>query len=121
MRRIPCVLALAGLPAVLVTLLASPGLRAQSPAPIDASALYKKHCLMCHMADGNNKAVKNANFIDGVWVHGSSVEEVATVIRNGVKGTAMVSFAKKLSDAEIQALARHVRTFDKTLKPADAQ
>jgi len=121
MMRIPHALRLVGLSAALVTLLASPALRAQPAAASDASALYKKHCLMCHMANGNNTAVKNASFTDGVWVHGNSVEQVATVIKNGVKGTAMLPFAKKLTDPEIQALARYVRAFDKTLKPADGQ
>ena len=105
--------------ASLVALGTGAVLRAQSAAPPDAAALYKKHCQMCHMADGNNTVVKNASFADGVWVHGSSVEELAAVIKNGVKGTAMLPFAKKLGDPEIEALARYVRTFDKKLKPAD--
>lgn len=121
MIRTPRTLGLAGLAAVLMALLAASALRAQPAAPPDAAALYKKHCLMCHMANGNNTAVKNASFTDGVWVHGSSVEQVATVIKNGVKGTAMLPFSKKLNDAEIAALAKYVRTFDKTLRPADSR
>ena len=58
----------------------------------DAAALYKARCQMCHMADGNNTVVKNASFADGVWVHGSSVAEISAVIRNGIKGTAMLPF-----------------------------
>jgi cytochrome c553 len=38
------------------------------------------------------------------------------VIRNGVKGTAMLPFKSKLTDDQIVALAKHVRAFDKTLK-----
>jgi len=86
-------------------------------AKIDAAALYKARRQMCHMADGNNVTLRNASFSDGVWVHGSSVAEISTAIRSGVEGTAMLPFKdSKLSDAEVAALARHVRAFDKKLK-----
>ena len=37
-------------------------------------------------------------------------------ITNGVPGTAMVAFKEQLSSAEISALAKFVRKFDKKLK-----
>ena len=92
-----------------------PALARAAPARVDAAALYKARCQICHLANGDSK-VKNMSFADGVWVHGSGVAEVAAVIRDGVKGTAMLPFKAKLTDAEIEALARHVRTFDKQLK-----
>jgi mono/diheme cytochrome c family protein len=73
------------------------------------------------MANGNNTVVKNASFTDGVWAHGSSTDQVALVIKNGVKGTAMLPFAKKLNEAEIQALAKYVREFDPKLKASGAK
>ena len=82
---------------------------------VDAAALYKARCLMCHAANGDGKA-KNASFADGVWVHGNSPAEIAAVIRDGVKGTAMLPFKSKLNDAEVDALAKYVRAFDKSLK-----
>lgn len=84
-------------------------------AGVDAAALYKKHCVICHGATGTSP-LPNAAFADGVWVHGSTVKEVSAVIKEGVKGTVMQPFRAKLSDAEIAALARHVRSFDKKLK-----
>lgn len=84
-------------------------------AKVDAAGLYKKHCVICHSADGNSK-LPNASFADGVWVRGSSAKEVETSIANGVKGTVMMGFAAKLKPEEIQALASHVRAFDKKLK-----
>jgi mono/diheme cytochrome c family protein len=89
---------------------------AQSPAPAsETMALYKSKCQACHLATGDNK-MANMSFTDGVWRHGSSVKEVSDVIRNGVKGTLMQGYKAKLTDAQIEALARYVRAFDKTLK-----
>lgn len=86
-----------------------------SGAGIDAEALYKKHCVICHGAAGTSP-LPNAAFADGVWVHGSTVKALSGVIKEGVKGTVMQPWGAKLSDAEIEALARHVRRFDKKLK-----
>ena len=88
---------------------------AGAQAKVDAAALYKQHCAICHAADGNSK-LPNASFADGVWVHGSSPKEVQASITGGVKGTVMLGFAAKLKPEEIQALAAHVRAFDKKLK-----
>jgi mono/diheme cytochrome c family protein len=84
-------------------------------ATADTAALYKKHCLMCHAANGDSK-LPGMSFVDGEWKHGSSVKEIAAIIRDGVKGTAMLPFKNKLNDAEADALARYVRAFDKKLK-----
>ena len=99
----------------LVAGLATLPLAAQAPPKVDAAVLYKSKCQACHLAKGDNKNA-HMSFTDGVWRHGSSVTEVADVIRNGVKGTLMTSFKGKLTDAEIEALARHVRAFDPSLK-----
>jgi len=87
---------------------------AQAPAP-DAAAIYKSKCLMCHGVNGATK-VPATNFADSAWAHGSSPAEVSAVIRNGVKGTLMAAFKGKLTDPEIEALTKYVRSFDKTLK-----
>lgn len=89
---------------------------AQGAKPaVDAAALYKSKCQACHLANGDNKNA-NMSFADGVWRHGSSVKEVSGVIRNGVKGTLMQAYKARLTDPEIEALARYVRAFDKSLK-----
>jgi mono/diheme cytochrome c family protein len=91
-----------------------PRTAAQAPA-IDAAALYKKHCIICHGATGTSP-LPNAAFADGIWVHGPTLKEVSATITGGVKGTVMQPFAAKLSEAEIAALAKYVRAFDKKLK-----
>lgn len=105
--------ATATLAIVCVGLLAVARLQAQPK--IDAAALYKTHCQLCHGANGTSP-MKNASFTDGQWLHGSSPAEVQATIKNGVKGTVMMGFGAKLSAAQVEALARHVRAFDKALK-----
>lgn len=83
--------------------------------PPDTAALYKSKCAACHLANGASKTA-SMNLADNAWQHGSSVKQVADVIRNGVKGTAMLPFKGKLTEEQILALAKHVRAFDKTLK-----
>jgi mono/diheme cytochrome c family protein len=89
---------------------------AKTAAKVDAAELYKTKCIVCHGPEGNATTMPNMSFADGVWKHGATVKEVSATITKGVPGTAMMPFAGQLSDAEIAALARYVRRFDKKLK-----
>lgn len=119
-RRVTALAALGGLALTLaVTVTAAPLQAADTPAKpgaVDAKALYEAKCQACHMADGNSQIMPNMSFADGVWKHGSTLKAVQTTITTGVPGTAMVSFKEQLSPAEIAALAKFVRKFDKKLK-----
>jgi cytochrome c oxidase cbb3-type subunit III len=87
---------------------------------VDAEALYKEKCAVCHGADGNSP-LPHMSFVakEGTWLHGSTVKEVTHTITEGVPGTAMVSWkAAGLTDEQIAALAKYVRHFDPKL-PAD--
>jgi mono/diheme cytochrome c family protein len=100
---------------------AAPAQAADAPAKpaaakVDAQALYEAKCQVCHMADGNSQIMPNMSFADGIWKHGSTLKAVQTTITTGVPGTAMVSFKEQLTPAEIAALAKFVRKFDKKLK-----
>lgn len=89
-------------------------------AKVDGEAIYKEKCVVCHLPDGNSP-VENMNFADGVWLHGSSLKEVTNTITNGVPNTAMMSWkAQGLTDAEIAAVAKYVRHFDKKLDKGGA-
>jgi mono/diheme cytochrome c family protein len=90
----------------------------QGAGKVDAVEIYKVKCQVCHQADGNSQIMPNMSFADGVWVHGSTLKEVSNTITNGVAGTAMMPFKGQLTDAEIAALAKYVRQFDKKLKAA---
>ena len=78
---------------------------------------YKATCQPCHMADGN-AALKPMNFADGEWKHGTTVQDLAKVITDGVPGTAMMPFKTRFSEQEILELAKYVRHFDPKLKGA---
>lgn len=75
--------------------------------------LYKAKCQQCHMADGNSP-LEPLNFVDGKWIHGDKVDDLAKIISEGAPGTAMLPFKCQLTPEEIQGLARYVRSFDKT-------
>ena len=123
-RRSGALAALGTALTVALVVTATPG--AQSPAAdakpakaaaaVDAKAVYEAKCQVCHMADGNSQIMPNMSFADGIWKHGATLKAVQTTIANGVPGTAMVAFKEQLTPAEITALARFVRKFDKKLK-----
>jgi mono/diheme cytochrome c family protein len=95
-----------------LSLLASGTVRAGDDATVK---LYQEKCLSCHTVDGN-APVPEMNFASGPWVHGNKVPDIVKVITDGVPGKAMAPFKDQLTKAQIDALARYVRSFDKRLK-----
>ena len=85
-------------------------------AALKAEETYKTTCQVCHLADGKG-LTPDMSFTDGQWKHGATVEALAKTIRDGVKGTLMLPFKDKLSDAEIVELAKLVKAFEPK-KPA---
>ena len=106
---------------LILILLGLGGAATGAPSAAKASAetldLYRAHCQSCHMADGDSP-LEPLNFVDGLWKHGPKPEQVALVIAEGVPGSAMLAFRDKLTKEQVRALAAHVRSFDKSLKPA---
>jgi mono/diheme cytochrome c family protein len=76
------------------------------------SALYASKCVICHAKNGAGtpawRAKGQPDLSDSEWQKTHSDEQIATRIREG-KGK-MPGFAKKLSDEEIKALVKQVRT-----------
>lgn len=113
--------------AAAVALMTTIGIRADNPgatvapqaapAPVsEVARLYRLHCQLCHGANGKAPIPEMA-FVERKWKHGTSSAQMAKVITEGVKGTAMMPFKSKLKPEQILALAKHVRAFDPTLKP----
>jgi mono/diheme cytochrome c family protein len=91
----------------------------KAPAKVDAPEVYKINCLACHGPDGNMPAP--LSFADNEWKHGNRLQDVTKVISDGIEGTAMLPFKEKLTKAEIAALAKLVRSFDKTLSASKSK
>ncbi|HSB61967.1 MAG TPA: cytochrome c [Vicinamibacteria bacterium] len=106
-------------PSLALALLLPVAAAAQEKPTEATLELYKTKCLACHLADGNSP-IPEMNFANGAWKHGTRVADLVKAISEGVPGTAMLAFKDQLSAAEIEALARYVRSFDKKLKPEKA-
>lgn len=69
--------------------------------------LYKQYCASCHGADLEGGS--GSSLIDDEWVHGSSAEEIAAVISDGVPNMGMPGFSSGLSPEEIRSLVIYIR------------
>lgn len=81
-------------------------------APADGPALYASKCVICHAKNGAGtpawRAKGQPDLSTAEWQKTHSDEQIAIRIRDG-KGK-MPGFGKKLSDQDIKALVKQVRT-----------
>ena len=78
------------------------------PAVLKRGAqIYKTRCLLCHASEGKSPNVR-MRFSDNVWKHGDKPEQVAAVVADGVKGTAMMGFKNRLSPDDVRAVTTYV-------------
>lgn len=90
---------------------------AAAPAKVNAPAIYESKCQSCHGPKGEaTQKGAGLSFADGEWTHGKELKTIVGIITDGVPGTAMKPFKDTLTPREIQALARYVRSLDKTTK-----
>jgi mono/diheme cytochrome c family protein len=98
-----------------------PGSKSKAPATTPSAAAekaletYKTVCAICHGLNGKGLA-PDQDLTDAKWKHGSSTAAIAKTIKEGVKGTTMQGFGDKYSDAEIQELAKLVKSFSSAVK-----
>ncbi|MFZ0827658.1 MAG: c-type cytochrome [Verrucomicrobiia bacterium] len=88
-----------------------------SKVQVDVPGLFAENCATCHGRDGRARTFHGwllgaQNFTNARWQTNTSDAEIIKAIQTGPK--LMPAFQKKLSAAEIEALATYVRTF----KPA---
>lgn len=81
---------------------------------VNAPGLFTENCATCHGRNGrartfHGRLLGAQNFTDARWQTATSDDEIIRAIKTGPK--AMPAFQKKLSTAEIEALAAYVRTF----------
>jgi mono/diheme cytochrome c family protein len=95
----------------------------KNPVAADATSiaagqqLYEKHCSSCHGETGKGDGMmgeeldpKPSNLTDAEWKHGSSDGEIFTVIRDGVKGTGMKSFSRKMTVHQMWDVINYLRS-----------
>ena len=82
-------------------------------ADIDAAAIYKAKCAMCHGPDGKAQTTMGKNLhirdLGSEEVQKMKGEELEKVITDGKNK--MPAYKGKLSEAEIDALVQFIRTF----------
>lgn len=77
-----------------------------APHP-EGEALFRSNCAFCHGVTGAGGRGPN---LTGQLVHGSSIDAIKQVIRNGIPGTQMPSY-QSFDSEELTTLARYVRSF----------
>lgn len=81
-------------------------------------------CATCHGVDGTSDANRSGpNLRDRWWIHGSTMEDIAKIIRDGANNNAMPAQGRKLSNQDIANLTIYLvslaRQGERSGKPAD--
>lgn len=74
--------------------------------------IFATNCATCHAADGGGLA--GPNLTDEYWLHGGDIKDIFGTIKNGVNGTAMISWKDMMGAADIQKVASYVRSLQGT-------
>lgn len=87
-----------------------------SGQPQDASVVaageevYLNNCASCHMDDASGEVSLGApNLADAIWLYGGSYEALTDTVANSRFGV-MPSWANRLSEAEVRAVATYVHS-----------
>lgn len=102
-----------------VALVAGASAGAATAAAVDGGALYAAHCAACHQADGKGLPGVFPPLAHSEWVVGDP-DTLLQILLHGLSGPidvagqtyegAMPPFGTRLGDAEIAAIANHVRS-----------
>ncbi len=84
-------------------------LRYKNTQTIDTGKLYfLTSCAKCHGNFGEGSPTA-PNLTDATWLHGrGSFDDIYTIIRDGIPGTAMMGWSGKMQDEDIRVLAAFV-------------
>ena len=61
----------------------------------NGKATFDKICSVCHLADGGG--LVGPNFTDDYWIHGNTLDDMWTIVENGVLEKGMIAYKDQLS------------------------
>jgi cytochrome c oxidase cbb3-type subunit 3 len=77
--------------------------------------VYDQNCAVCHGKAGEGGV--GPNLTDEYWIHGGKVEDIFTIIREGVAAKGMIPWKGKLSDEEMLQTASFIMSLKGTNPP----
>ena len=86
----------------------------------EGKTIYKDmNCFACHGMNGEGNAI-GPNMTDEYYQHGCKIQDVVTVIKNGVPAKGMTPYKGQLSDEKILKVASYIISLKGT-NPANAK
>jgi cytochrome c oxidase cbb3-type subunit III len=77
--------------------------------------VYVTNCASCHMPEGQGSI--GPNLVDEYWIHGGSVKDVYTIIRDGVQEKGMIPWGPVLSAEQIRDVTFYIMSIRGTNPP----
>jgi len=80
-----------------------------------AYGIYIANCAACHGPEGQGGV--GQNLTDNYWVHGGSLKDIYTTIKNGVPEKGMIAWKSQMTPGTILKLASYIKTLHGTNPP----
>ena len=77
------------------------------------------NCQQCHREDGGGNAI-GPNLTDDYWIHGGSIKEIFTTVKNGVVEKGMPAWGKVMSPTDVRDVVFYVMSLQGS-NPANAK
>jgi len=74
------------------------------------------NCASCHKEDGGGNTI-GPNLTDAYWLHGGSIKNIYTTIRDGYVDKGMPAWGKSMSPTDVKAVAFYVMSLQGTNPP----
>jgi putative heme-binding domain-containing protein len=117
------VVGLCALGIVVVSAAAAIGQAQSEPQPVktaapdpsamaEGQALFRGLCSGCH--GGAGRGGKGPDLTDDRWIHGSTDDDIAFCIRNGIPNTTMKKMGEALKEGQIREVIRYIRSLHRS-------
>lgn len=77
--------------------------------------IYVTNCASCHLGDGQGSI--GPNLTDEYWLHGGSIQNIYSTIKNGVQEKGMIPWGPVLSQEQIRDVAFYIMSIKGTNPP----